>query len=345
VIGGRTGQADGDGSVDVVVTLDFDDDWLAAVAAVDPRVRVHQHVTATADGIPADVLAVADVLYTNTAFPDAAQAPRLGWVQLDTSGVDHVRDTALWHSAVPITTIGGVSPRPLAGWVLAQVLGHAYHLREVDALARAGRWPSWDHRWNHLMPHQLAGATMGIIGYGRIGREIGRLAETFGMNVLGMRRGGTGAGERLGDDTPGAAGATVVGPDGLPDLLAASDYVVLTVPHTPDTHHLLDADALAMMKPNAVLVNAARGGVVDEDALLAALRQDRIAFAALDVFATEPLPADNPLWTHPRVLVSPHVAGFAPDYHERVGNLFRTNLGRFLDGAPLVNLADRTRGY
>jgi phosphoglycerate dehydrogenase-like enzyme len=331
--------------VDVVVTLDFDDDWLAAAAAVDPRVRVHKVVTASADGIPDDLLARMQVLYTSTAFPDARAAPRLGWVQLDTSGVDHVRDSDLWRSDVPITTIGGVSPRPLAGWVLAMVLAHAYHLREVESLARRATWPSFEERWTGLMPHQLVGATIGIVGYGRIGREIGRLAESFGMTVIGMRRGGPSAGERLGDELPGASAATVVGPDELSTLLAASDYVVLTVPYTPQTHHLLDAAALAAMKPTAVLVNAARGGVVDEDALLGALRAERLAFAALDVFATEPLPASSPLWSHPRVLVSPHVAGFAPDYRERVGALFRDNLGRFLAGAPLVNQADRGRGY
>ncbi|HYH31140.1 MAG TPA: D-2-hydroxyacid dehydrogenase [Pseudonocardia sp.] len=332
-------------TVDVVVTLDFDDEWLARVAAVDPRVRVHKVVTPSADEIPADLLARARVMYTSTAFPSAGRAPRLGWVQLDTSGVDHVRGSDLWRSKVPITTIGGVSPRPLAGWVMAQVLAHAYHLREVETLARSGTWPSFAERWDRLMPHPLAGATIGIVGYGRIGREIGRLAEAFGMHVTGMRRGGPAAGERLGEEAPGAEAATVVGPEGLPKLLAESDYVVLTVPYTPQTHHLLDAAAIATMRPTAVLINAARGGVVDEDALLRAVDEGRIAFAALDVFATEPLPADSPLWRHPRVLVSPHVAGFAPDYHERVGGLFRDNLARFLSGAALVNLADRERGY
>jgi len=330
--------------VDVVVTLDFDADWLRRTAAVSPRLRVHHHPATDVASIPPDVLARARVLYTGSAFPTRAQAPDLAWVQLDTSGADHVIGHELWSRDVPITTIGGVSPRPLAEYVLMMILAHAHHLPHMAGLQREGRWPDWPYRWNRLMPRRLDGATVGIVGYGRIGREIGRLADAFGMRVIGMRRGGARPGDRYGEDGD-AAPARVVGPDGLPGLLAESDYLVLTVPLTDATRGLLDAEAFGHVKPGAFVINAARGGVVDEDALLACLRSGRLSGAALDVFATEPLPAGHPLWTEPNVLITPHVAGFAPAYHEQVGALFRENLRRFLDGEPLLNQVDRTAGY
>lgn len=330
--------------INVCVTLDFDEKWLADVAAAVPGARVRKQLAASAADLPAGLLAEVDVLYTNTAFPTPEQAPRLRWVQLDTSGCDHVAGTPLWDSPTAITTIGGVSPKPLAEYVLMMILAHAHHLPQIVALQRRSHWPDLDHRWNRLMPRMLPGATVGIIGYGRIGQEIGRLAHAFGMNVIGMRRGAGREGELFGhaDD---AAPAEVVGPDGLHHLLERSDYVVLTVPYTTETHHLLDAAAFARMKPGAVLVNAARGGVVDEAALLPALRSGQVGFAALDVFAQEPLPADSPFWTEDHVLITPHVAGFAPGYRDQVRALFTENLSRFVAGLPLLNLVDRKAGY
>ncbi|NUS01807.1 MAG: D-2-hydroxyacid dehydrogenase [Nonomuraea sp.] len=330
--------------INVCVTLDFDEAWLADVAAVSPRVRVRKHLAATAADLPAGVLAEADVLYTNTALPTRRQAPRLRWVQLDTSGCDHVVGTDLWEAPTPITTIGGVSPKPLAEYVLMMILAHAHHLRDIIDLQREAHWPDFDHRWNRLMPRMLPGSTIGIVGYGRIGQEIGRLAHAFGMKVIGMRRGVVREGERFGESAD-AAPAELVGPDGLHDLLERSDYVVLTVPHTPQTHHLLDEAAFARMRAGAVLVNGARGGVVDEDALLAALRSGRVSFAALDVFAQEPLPSASPFWRERNVLITPHVAGFAPGYRDQIRALFTENLRRFVAGTSLLNLVDRKAGY
>ncbi|GLX97212.1 D-2-hydroxyacid dehydrogenase [Herbidospora sp. NBRC 101105] len=328
--------------INVLVTLDFDDDWLAAVTV--PGVRVRRHLARSAEEIPAEVLAETDVLYTNTAFPPHGAAPRLRWVQLDTSGCDHVKGTDLWESEVDVTTIGGVSPKPLAEWVLMMILAHAHHLPHIIGLNGDRHWPDLDYRWNRLMPRMIPGSTVGIVGYGRIGQEIGRLAHAFGMNVIGMRRGGTRAGERfseVADETP----AEVVGPEGLPGLLARSDYLVLTVPHTDETHHLLDAEAFAQLKPGAVVINGARGGVVDEDALLAALRSGQVGYLISDVFAEEPLPESSPFWSESNVLITPHVAGFAPGYHDHVRVLFTENLRRLVEGRPLLNLVDRKAGY
>ena len=332
--------------LDVLVTLDFPSSFLDSVRSVDPRVAVHHHpVTAGVHDVPAELLARAEVMYTNEVLPGPVAAPALRWVQLDTSGVDHVRGTPLWDADVAITTLGGVSPAPLAEWVLMMVLAHAHRLRETEQLAAQHRWPSREDRWKLLMPRDLRTATMGIVGYGRIGREVARLARSFGMTVLAVRRhpgtqpdGGFGG-------RPAVEGVVESGPDQLTAVLGRSDYLVLTVPLTPQTRGMIGPVELQACKQGAVLVNGSRGGVVDEQALLAALDAGHLDLAASDVFAEEPLPEDDPLWSHPRSVVTPHVAGFAPDYHERVAELFTANLRRYLDGEPLLNLAQRERGY
>lgn len=332
----------------VLVTLDFPASFLDRIRAVDQRIVLHHHpVPDSADpegAIPAEVLDVAEVMYTSSVLPGTDQVPRLRWAQLDTSGIDHLRGTGLWHSGAVLTTLGGVSPTPLAEWIIMMVLAHAHHLRETERLAVAKTWPSRDYRWQNLMPHDLRTSTLGIIGYGSIGKEVARLSRALGMRVLAVRRGSDTTHVRFGS-APEVSGVSMRDVTELRPLLGECDYVVLTVPLTPQTQGLIGAAELAAMKPGSVLVNGSRGGVVDEDALLAALDDGPLDLVASDVFAQEPLPADHPLWSHPRSMVTPHVAGFAPDYLEAVTALFAENLRRHLDGAPLLNVADRERGY
>jgi phosphoglycerate dehydrogenase-like enzyme len=285
------------------------------------------------------------VLYTGSVFPTVEQAPALRWVQLDTSGADHVVGSPLWaREDVRLTSIGGVSPRPIAGYVLLMLLAFAHRMPRIVEHQRRREWPTFEQRWERFMPARLEGSTLVVVGYGRLGRAVAEAARGFGIRVVGVRRGGARGGERVGDLAVDAADE-VVDVGGLHAALARADHVVVTTPYTPETHHLIGAAALAATKPGAVLVNVARGGVVDEAALLAALDAGTVAGYAADVFATEPLPVDHPLWTHPRAIVTPHVAGFAPDYRERVGELFRENLARFAAGRPLVNEIDRRLGY
>jgi phosphoglycerate dehydrogenase-like enzyme len=335
--------------VHVLSTMAFPDDWLDQIRAVAPEVVVSQHTTGDVDEIPADLLASVDVLYTGFCFPPPERAPRLRWVQLDTSGVDHVRVSPLWASDVAITTLNGVAPSNMAEFAVMMMLAFGHHLRLMVELQDKKAWPTYQQRWDWFMPSELRGATVGIVGYGSIGREIGRVAHAMGMRVLAVRRSGSAARETY--RIPDLARSSSPEPDAtylpsqLGEMLPQCDYVVLIVPYTPESHHLIDEAALRAMKPSAVLINIARGGVVDEAALVTALRDGWIAGAALDVFEEEPLPRDNPLWAMPNVLISPHVAGFTPHYHERVMGVFSENLRRFLDGRPLLNVADREKGY
>jgi phosphoglycerate dehydrogenase-like enzyme len=336
-------------TVNVLSTMAFPDEWLDQVRAVSPRLRVTQHTCTHVAEIPDELWRETDVLYTGSAFPEPERAPRLRWVQLDTSGVDHIRVTQLWPAPVDITTLNGVAPSNMAETAVMLMLAFGHHLKRMIELQQQRYWPTFQERWDWFMPSELRGATVGIVGYGSIGRQIGQIAHAFGMRVLAMRRSGT-----LQKQTytiPDLAETDFREPDRiyLPDqvgeMLAECDYVVLMVPYTSASHNMIDERALRAMRPSAVLINLARGGVVEEGALIRALQEGWIAGAALDVFEQEPLPAESPLWGMSNVIISPHVAGFTPHYHERVMGIFAENLRRFLAGEPLLNLADRNAGY
>jgi phosphoglycerate dehydrogenase-like enzyme len=191
---------------------------------------------------------------------------------------------------------------------------------------------------------------VGIVGYGSIGRETARLARALGMRVLACKRNP----ERKADtgwslpetgDPQGSLPEKYYGIAELQAMLKECDYVVLTLALTPATRHIIDAEALRSMKPGAVLVNVARGALVDEPALIEALHSGQIRAAGLDVFEKEPLPADSPLWAMPNVLLTPHIAGLHPAHDAHLISLFTENLQRYLAGQPLLNLVDVAAGY
>jgi phosphoglycerate dehydrogenase-like enzyme len=277
-------------------------------------------------------LADADVLfgfYIPRRLTDLA--PRLRWVSTPSTGLDHLRGTGVLESAIDVTNVGGLFGAVLAEHAFALLLYFAKQLGHFGALAR-------ERTWRMGQVGVLQGRTLGLVGVGNIGQAVASRAKAFEMRVLGLGRGQ-------------AAGRTVAHVDELfprerlHDLLAASDYVVVAVAETPETRGMIGAAELAVMKPDAVLVNVARGTVLDEPALVAALRAERLAGAGLDVFAEEPLPADSPLWTLPNALVTPHVAGLVPDYMERAAGHFEANLRRFVAGEALLDRYDRGRGY
>ena len=312
---------------------------------MSPRLVVRQHNAASADEVPPELWEQVEVLYTFTAIPDLTRVPRLRWVQLHSAGVNHMLDTPLWASDVTITTVSGIHAPTITEYVFMMMLAFAHRLPRMVYYQARGEWPS--QRWRKFVPVELRGATVGVVGYGSIGREIGRLAHAFGMRVLGARRGADSGPARY--ELPALAGGDepdrLYPPDQLLEMLPECDYVVLTVPYIPATHHLIDQRALRAMKPTAVLINVARGSVVDEAALVHALREGWIAAAALDVFEEEPLPEDSPLWEMDNVIISPHVAGFTPHYDDRATTLFAENLRRYLAGEPLLNQVERGRGY
>jgi phosphoglycerate dehydrogenase-like enzyme len=269
-------------------------------------------------------------------------------VQVHWAGIDRLLDTPLWESDVALTTTSGIHAPNVAQYVMAQILAWANRVPRWLRTQQAGSWPAG--RWESFMPDELAGRTLGIIGYGSIGREIARLARAFNMTILVTKRDARRVADEgytlpgFGDPT-GDLPTRIYPPEALRSVLAQCDYVVITLPLTPRTRHLFDESLLQTMKQSAYLINIGRGGVIDERALIRALQRGWIAGAGLDVFETEPLPDDSPLWDMQNVILTPHVSGFTAQYDERAVDLFVANLRRYLAGEPLINLVDREAGY
>lgn len=334
-------------------TLDLPDAWFDELARRLPEVRIHRFPMGSSGVAPEpELLARAHLLHTSDWFPDATSAPALRGIQLDTSGVDHVRGTSLWASDVPIATLGGIAPVPMAEYALMSILELAHRMPSIHRLRDERAWPGAKDRLADLTPRAIAGATVGIVGYGRIGREISRLAAPFGLRVLGVRR----TDERLAAgssaekfDTGRAGGvdhaAGVVPLERLDEVLTQSDFLVVVVPLTDLTRGMIGPEQLDRLPEGAYVINIARGGIVDESALRERLRSGRLAGAALDVFDDEPLPASSPWWDEPGVLVTPHVAGLAPHYHSQTLDLVVENLNRIAEGRPLLNEVNRVAGY
>lgn len=260
---------------------------------------------------------------------------RLRWVHTGAAGVASLLHPELVEHDVVLTNSAGIHAEPMAESVLAMLLHFARGLDHAVSAQRRREWGAAAFEDPGSGVFELAGATLGIIGYGGIGRAVARRARALGMNVLAVRR-------RPGDDPD----ATILHGDAALDrLLAGSDVVVLTVPSTSETRGLLDAARMARMRPGAILVNVARGDVVDEAALVDALRSGRLRGAGLDVFVEEPLPTSSPLWEMPNVLIAPHVSGTSNRFWERQAELIRENLRRYAAGQPLCNVVDVRAGY
>lgn len=265
----------------------------------------------------------------------------LRWVHTGTAGVASMLTPALRGSGVVFTNSAGVHAPAVAETALGMMLHFA---RGLDVAVRAQSRGEWDPEPFEAAPSaaaELGGATLGIIGYGSIGGHIARRARALDMRVLGLRRRADPAAGR-----PPAEGIEVLtGRAGLERVLAESDYIVLAAPATPLTRGLIDARAFERMRRGAVLVNVSRGSLVDEEALVRALRDGTLRGAALDVFATEPLPAGHPFWRLPNLLLTPHVSGHSDRFWEREAELIMDNLSRYLRGRELRNVVDPDAGY
>lgn len=357
--GQQTGSADRNERVVAMITSSLEPEHAARIAAAHPdRIElIYRPDLLPPARFPADhggdpawrrtagqqaewhaLLARAEVLW-DFAYGERAGplelSPKLRWVQTTSAGVGpYVERLGLQESDLLVTTASGVHARPLTEFVFAALL---YHTKRFDHLQRERP----DRRWQRFATRELHGQTMAIVGPGRIGREVARIARCFGMQVWAMAR----------ENAPGRAEALGVdrlfGRDELPAMLAGADCLVLCTPHTPETDGLMGRAEIDALKPGAVFVNIARGQVVDEEALIDALRDGRVAFAALDVFRTEPLPPDSPLWELPNVLVNFHSASTVDTENATLTDVFLRNLGHYLRGEldQMSPILDKMRLY
>jgi phosphoglycerate dehydrogenase-like enzyme len=334
--------------LNVLITVKLPDELLDRIRTISPEVQLVYAPVKRPDELPPGSLAAAEVMYTMDVLPRPEEAPRLRWVQFQAAGIDHVVGQALFDTDTMITTASGIHAIQVAEYVMAMLLAWAHRLPSLFIHQQRGMWPSG--RWERFVPRELNGATIGILGYGSIGREVARLARSFGMRVLATKRDVrrvADEGHRLSGigDPSGELPDRIYPPSATASLVSECDYVVLCLPLTQETRHLIDEEMLRAFRPTGLLVNVGRGGLVDEGALIRALKRGWLGGAALDVFEVEPLPADSPLWKMDNVILSPHVAGFTPTYDQRAVDLFVRNIRRYLEHLPLLNLADPHIGY
>lgn len=280
------------------------------------------------------LLARADVLfdfdYSHAGdLPDLA--PNVRWIQATSAGIGEFVERMNYARRTDwqFTTASGIHAGPLAEFVMFAMLYFEKDFAHLQAEKAA-------QHWQRYTTGELAGKTVSIIGLGQIGREVARRARCFNMRVIGSRRD---------PSQPVESVDALYGPDNLRPLLEATDFLVLVTPHTRETQALIGAAELALLPRGAVFINIGRGAVVDQPALVRALESGHLRGAALDVFATEPLPPDDPLWALPNLIISPHSASTALSENSKLTDLFIENLRRWLAGEPLLNQFDPQRQY
>jgi len=336
-------------TIEVLMTMPFSAALVERVKAVSNRVNVTVLPAVKPEEIPAEVWARTEVLYTDRVLPIPAQAPRLRFIQFHYAGIDYAAESPILRKPdLVAATLSGAVSSQVAEWSVAMLLALGHRIPEMMALQSKSEWPQ--DRWQQFAPVELRGTTIGLVPYGSISREIARLLVPFGVNILAAKRNAMDPTDRgympegLGDPE-GNLFKRLYPIEALKSMLKECDFVVISLPLTPQTRGMIGVEEIRAMKPGAFLVDCGRGGIVDHAALLQALQEKHLAGAALDVFPQEPLPADNPIWKQPNVIVSPHVAGISKNFDAHATDLFAANLRRYIDGAAVYNRFDLEKGY
>jgi D-2-hydroxyacid dehydrogenase (NADP+) len=314
--------------IHVLVTAAVTPEVMEAIRSVSPRVSV---ITGQELREQPDRIETIEVAYGGVGREQFSRARRLRWIQTSGAGVNGLITDEVRRSPVVITN-ARIHAYPLTEQIFGLLLMLTRQLQRVVLQQQAHHWDGNPMRERLGL---LAGGTMLILGPGSIGERTAAVARAFGMKVIGLRR----------------------RPEPLPYLdetlhegdrdaaLRRADVIVNLLPLTPATRHYLGAAQFALMKPAALLINAGRGGTIDTEALMAALRERRIAGAGLDVTDPEPLPPDHPLWDMESVIIAPHYGGSHPGYEQHAGQVFIENLRRYVAGEPLLNMIDKEAGY
>jgi phosphoglycerate dehydrogenase-like enzyme len=296
------------------------------------------------------VLGDCEVMITFRVPKDLAQrAPKLKWIHLMSAGVEHALAAGVFENPdLLLTNSSGIHGTTIGEYILASMLAYAH---QIHIPLRAQVRHEWlPNRYFMKSVFDLRGKTVGIVGYGSIGRETGRLAQAFGMEVLALKRDPLDHADagwcapHVGDPE-GRIPTRWFGPEQRLELMALSDFIVVTLPLTPATHHFLGAAEFAAARPGAYVVNVGRGEVIDQDAMIVALKSGGLGGAGLDVTTPEPLGADSALWDIENVLLTPHVSGAKQGYNDEACAVFVENLRRLRSGRKLLNLIERTLGY
>lgn len=318
---------------------------LLAYGGIEPwPLPPDEAIVRTCGDSPAEIAAAltseTEVLVTDAMPPPGTAAEGLRWIQLMSAGYNQVIGHPLaLRPGLRVANAAGICAGHMAEFIVGQMLRQVKRWDDFVELQRGRIWPNR----SAMATPALRGRRALIVGYGGVGRETARLLTALGVVVDAVQRRAQRESYRGYLPHPGMGDATGVLParlfatEQLPEALRAADFVILTIPLTPQTRHLLNARSLAAAKPGAVIINVARGGLIEPDALIAAVDTGRLAHAYLDVFEPEPLPANSPLWTHPRITMTPHMSGVMPVAMELQEDLVRQNLRHFHAGETLLN--------
>ncbi len=315
----------------ILIAYGLDDSLLAEIKEAAPNANLQ---TKNREDVTAEDMQWAEIFLGWPPRRFLKGASQLSWIHLPSAGADGYADPGLYaHSQVIVTNSSGVYGVPMAEHAFALMLAFS------RTLYRYARFQQ-EKRWQKLPDSgELYGKTIGILGLGDIGTQIALRAKAFGMEVWGYKRRMT--------EKPPYVDHLVSGSKGLRELLTVSDYVVIALPLTRETEKLIGERELGWMQPHAVLINVGRGPIIDEQALINALRAGRLAGAGLDVFEEEPLPPTSPLWEMPNVVITPHSGGVTPEANRRITEIFCHNLKVWLAGreTEMKNIVDLEIGY
>lgn len=310
----------------VIIASQLDEDFNAVIRERLKTLHPDAEVIGVPVGVPSDLPPQANILllrpinvrgYTAPDTPPPGWPYGAQWVHLVSSGIDFY---PRWlFNGPPVTTSRGSAADNLAEFALAAIFAASKHLPDI--------WVK-DSQWNFTALRPLKGTTLGLLGYGAIGESLAQKALALGLNVVALRQ------------SQAPFGAGVQAAKDIHDLFARADHLVVAAPLTEATRHIINRDVLGSAKPGLHLINIARGGLLDQEALLEALDNGQLALASLDVTEPEPLPDGHPLYSHPRVRLSPHTSAISTNSKQEIADTFLANLQRYIDGRALANLAN-----
>lgn len=335
--------------IQVLITIPLPEQLVAGLSDISSQLMITVQKAMVTEDIPDDIWEQTEVLYTNRVLPELEQVPSLRWIQFHWAGVEHVIDHPLLRKPdLVATTLSGAAATQIAEYILMMLLALGHKLPDLMRHQVNADWPK--DRWERFAPLELRNCTVGIVGYGSIGRQVAHLLHPYGATILATKRDALHPDdngympEEMGD--PAAAFVHRLYPaEAISSMLKECDFVVITTPKTIETTNLISNEELSVLKPSAYLVDVSRGGIVDHNALIQALKDRKIGGAALDVFPEEPLASSSPLWKFPNVIITPHISGNTLYYDERAVELFATNLQRYITRQSLLNRIDLDKGY
>ena len=334
--------------IPVLMTVPFSNELLKRIEALSPRIQLTIQAIPSSEEIAEQNLEDVEVMYTSSTLPDPEDVPNLRWVQLHHAGIDRVRGDALLASKVQVTTLSGAVAPVVAEFTLMSILGLSRNLLKMLHDQKEKHWA--ENRYERFKPKALRESTVGIMGYGSVGREVARLCHSFGASILAIKHNlmdledhdycieGRG-------DPQAELPDRIYPPEAIASMASLCDFLIISVPLTSETRGMIAEKVFKALKPECYLIDVSSGGVVDHGALVEALDSKNLAGAALDVYPVEPLPESSPLWEMPNVIISPHVAHASPHYHALAMDLFVENMRRYLSDQPLLNVFQHERGY